>query len=306
MNTSATKNLLKKVVADKEQRHRIIIGTTSWLPDKAYLRLLYLFICKKWLSFKHPETFNEKLQCYKLLHRDPLMTKCADKFAVREYVAQQGFEDLLVPLLGVYERAEDVDFEALPDKCILKTTHNSSGSFKWKKDRENDTAKIRKTFADMMKINAYWLAREWAYRDITPKIVCETWIDSKTPIVDLKFLCFDGKARYIYYDVGMNDDMGNHAIGHRAVLDRSLKHLDMKTSMQRLPDDRICLPEGMDRLLEIADKLSQPFPHVRVDFFVADGRAYFSELTFYSGGGYGSFEPKSWDHKIGEYFHLPT
>lgn len=304
MNKSAVKNLFKKMFADKEQRHRVIIATTGWIPDKAYLRLLYLFICKKWLSFKNPKTFNEKLQWYKVKHRDPLMVQCADKFAVREYIKQQGLEHMLVPLHGVYEDAAQLDFDALPSKCILKTTHNSSGSYKWNAARENDTEKIRKCFSDMMKINAYWLAREWAYRDISPKIVCEQWIESTTPIVDLKFLCFHGKAQYICYDVGMNDDMGNHAIGHRAMLDRSLQPLDIKTSMQRLADDQIKLPDNMEELITVADQLSSAFPHVRVDFFLADGKAYFSELTFYSGGGYGTFEPKQWDLEIGSHFHL--
>lgn len=304
MNSSALKNLFKKIFSDKEQRHRVIVSTTSWIGDKAYLRILYLFICKKWLDFKEPKTFNEKIQWYKLNYRDPLMTQCADKYSVRAYVEENGFGDMLVPLHKVYDTAAEIDFSALPQRCILKTTHNSSGSYKWDAARANDTEMIRKRFHEMMQINAYWLSREWAYRDITPRIVCEKWIDSATPIVDLKFHCFHGRAEYLCYDIGMNDDMGDHAIGHRAMLDRALQPLDIETSMKKLPHDQIVLPENIQELLSIADRLSAPFPQVRVDFFLADGKAYFSELTFYSGGGYGTFSPRSWDKTIGDHFHL--
>lgn len=305
MNKSALKDLLKKLVGNKEKRHKIIVATTSWMSDKAYLKLLYKFICKKSLPLDNPETFNEKLQWYKLHYRNPLMTKCADKLEVRDYVKEKGMGDMLVPLLFKYDSVAEIDFDKLPEKCILKCTHNSSGSFKWNKERKNDTEQIRKCFKDMLSINAYWLSREWAYKDIKPRIVCEKWIESATPIADIKFLCFGGKAQFIYYDVGMNDEFGNHAIGHRAVLDRELNVCDVDTSMKRLPKEKLVLPENIQEIIAYADKLSEPFPQVRVDFFLADSKAYFSELTFYSGGGYGDFNPKEWDKKIGNFFVLP-
>lgn len=305
MNSSIIKNILKAIVKDKERRHKIIVSTTSWIPDRIYLKILYLFICKKRLPIDSPVSFNEKIQWYKLNYRDPLMTICADKYAVREFVEQQGFQSYLVPLVAVYNSAAEIDFYNIPERCILKTTHNSSGSYKWDSSRDNDINKIRNTFNNMMNINAYWLSREWAYKKISPKIVCEEWVDSYTPIIDVKFLCFNGKAKYIYFDIGMNDDFGNHAIGHRAVLNRDFSEIDVKTSMRKLDLSKIELPNCMDKLLQIADKLSLPFPHVRVDFFIADNRPYFSELTFYSGGGYGTFDPPEWDIKIGKSFILP-
>lgn len=302
MNSSKIKNVLKRFVKNKEKRHRLIIKTTSWIPDALYLRILYLFICKSWLSFRKPKTYNEKLQWYKLYYRSPLMTKCADKYAVRSYVEDCGYVKYLVPLFFRYENADAIDFSLLPNRCILKTTHNSSGSVKWDAGRDNDTEGIRKTFDEMLGINAFWLAREWAYKDIVPQIICEQWINSEKPIVDVKFLCFNGKVRYIYYDSEMNDEYGNHAIGNRAVLDSAFSPIDITTSMHRLPDEKVVIFDCMREILEAAEILSKPFPHVRVDFFIADGKPYFSELTFYSGGGYGTLSPKKWDEEIGKCF----
>ena len=303
MNKSIIKGFIKNIFKNKEQRHKFIIAATSWIPDKVYLKILYLFICKKRLSFNNPETFNEKIQWYKLYYKDPLMTKCADKYSVRNFIEEQGYGEYLVPLINTYSNAAEIDFQKLPDKCILKTTHNSSGSFKWNAERNNDIDAITKTFNDMLAINAFWLSREWAYKDITPRIVCEKWIEAEK-IVDVKFLCFNGKAEYIYYDVGMNDEFGNHSIGHRAVLNRQFENLNIKTSMKLLSGDKIVIFKQMEKMREIADNLSKFFPHVRVDFFVADEKVYFSELTFYSGGGYGSFEPREWDEIIGKSFEI--
>lgn len=293
------------MVPDKEKRHKLIIRTTSWMSDEKYLKLLYRSICKKKLPLDSPVTFNEKLQWYKLNYKDPLMTICADKYEVRKYVSNTGYSNLLVPLINVYDSAEDINFDTLPPKCVFKCTHNSSGNMKWDVNKQNDIKKIRKTFREMLSINAFWLAREWAYKDIKARIICEKLIEAETPIIDIKFLCFYGEPYFIYYDIGMNDEEGKHAIGRRAVLNKDFSALDIKTSMHKLDRSEVVKPNNYNELLVAVRKLAKPFPHVRVDFFCADGVIYFSELTFYSGGGFSKFEPDSWDKTIGDCFKLP-
>lgn len=301
------KDSLKKLIPDKEVRHSLSRVLTKHISDELMLKILYRITLGEKLNFSIPTTFNEKLQWYKLYYRDDLMTLCSDKYLVRNYVEKKGLSHILTPLYGVYNNADEINFDELPNECFIKCNHNSNGNILWRKDKQMNVYKIRKKLNKMLSNNAFYSSREWSYKNIKPRIICEELLKTKDPngLVDFNFFCFNGQPKLVMYNIGLSNDAGEHAIGHRAVFDENFNPLDIKTSMKPLDVEKIKKPKNYEEMLNYAKILSEPFPFVRVDFFYVDGVIRFGELTFYSAGGYGKFEPQKWQYILGEMLELP-
>lgn len=291
-----------------EFKRKIISIVTSSLSDRQDIELTYWLKKRVRINLDNPLSFNDKIQWYKLYYRDPLMTKCADKVKVHEYIKECGLEHILTKQYGVYKTPDDINFDDLPDECFIKCNHNSAGNYHWNRISRPDISFVRKKFKRMLSINQYSLSREWAYRDIEPRIICEKYLQSKSAnsFVDYNFFCFGGEPKIVMYNLGLCADNGDHADGRRAVLDTGFNLLDMTTSVEPLKQEEVHRPNNFDEMLEYARILSKPFPHVRVDFFHVDNEIHFGELTFYSGSGFGSFYPEKWQQKMGEWFVLPN
>lgn len=280
-----------------------LLKLSDFLPDEKMIRLQYRIATGRKLNLKQPERFTEKLQWYKLFYRDPLMTQCSDKYSVREYVASKGHEDILVPLYGVYERAEDIDFEKLPNRFVLKTTNGSHTNILCQDKSKLDIESTRKTLNQWINDWAGKVGREWAYHDIKPRIICEKYLekDKNNDLIDYKFFCFNGEPFSLYVIVerflkdgiklGIYDTKFNKLPYNRADI------RDLKTNAIK--------PKNLEKMVEIARDLSKDFPHVRVDFYNIDGKIYFGELTFYTAGGYQTYTPDEFDYILGEKFKLP-
>ena len=201
----------KKFIKNQEIRFKIL-GLFDFLPDKLMIQIQYWIKTGRKLNLKSPKRFTEKLQWYKLYYRDPLMTQCADKYNVREYIAQKGYEDILIPLYGVYESADEIDFNILPNSFVLKTTNGSHTNIICKDKSKLDIKKTVKILNNWLEKRSAKLGREWAYYDIKPRIICEKYLRDKTNkfdgINDYKFICFNGEAKYVWVDV-------NRYIEHR-------------------------------------------------------------------------------------------
>lgn len=277
------------------------------IPDRLYLTAVYLIKCKEILHLKNPITYNEKLQWYKLNYHDPLMTKCADKVAVREYVKECGLESILKEQYAVFDNPFDILDYDLPDNCFLKCNHNSAGNIHYIKEWHLDKREIVKKLNKMLSVNQYRLSGEWAYKNIQPQIICEEYLaaSNNRSFIDYNFFCFNGEPKLVMYNLDLCEPSGEHGKGKRVVLDTEFNCLDVKTAVDELPFDEVNKPDNFDLMIEYAKILSKPFPHVRVDFFHVDGKIYFGELTFYSGSGYGVFLPKEWNRVIGDWFILP-
>lgn len=253
-------------------------------------------------NFEDPKTFNEKLWYLKLSNRDPLLTLCSDKHKVREYITQCGFSDILKEEYACFDNADQVDFSKLPSPCYLKCNHASGMNLIFDKNKKLNIPHIKWKFNYLLRQNPYYLSREWNYKNIEPKIICEEVLrmpDGVSDIPEVQFFCFDGKPKFIMYNLGLADENGFHKTATRWVFDMDWNIIDVKTSMPTdsyVPDK----PIGFDRMCEIATKLSEPFPHVRVDLFNIDGRIIFNELTFYSGGGFVKLEPEKYQYEFGE------
>lgn len=294
----------KKIIKSREARTKIL-RLLSFIPDKAMLKLQYRIKMGRKLELKNPKRFTEKLQWYKINYRDPIMHRCVDKYGVREYVESKGLGDILVKLYGHYKTINDVPFSSLPNSFVIKTTHGGGGlnvvvvPDKSKLDTEELKQKL--SFSED-KVANNGGGREWAYYGLKTGIIVEQLLvnkeEPKAGVNDYKIFCYNGHAKYIIVDV-------DRYIGHkRNFYDREWNNLHI-TSDCSATDREIEKPDNLEKMLEIAEKLSDNFPFVRVDLYNISGKIYFGELTFYPWSGYVQFEPDSFDFELGKQFVLP-
>lgn len=308
----AKETKIGKFLSGREIRFQYFakVRLLDWMPDSLFLKCQYKAKTGKELDFRNPIDYNQKIQWYKVFYREPIMTQCADKITVRDYVRDCGFEKYLTPLYAIYASFEDISYDELPN-CFFLKCNNSSGynavirQDELEKDRKFQLAKeMRRGLSK----RAYMLNREWAYKDIIPQLLCEEYLQPNdgNPLVDFNFFCFSGKIKMIYMNVGMADNEGHHnSIAKRAVFDEELHHVqDAITQMEQLDPKYAKLPIGIKEIIQAAEKLSQPFPHARVDFMYVNGKFYFGEITFYSASGYLYLEPQSLYDMLGESFDI--
>ena len=254
------------------------------------------------IDWKNPKMFNEKLAWLKLYHHDPLITVCADKYKVREFVKDKVGEKHLVPLLGVWERPEDINFDKLPDKFVLKVNWGWNQNIIVKNKADLDIETARKTLGEWLKPwnNNFWKKLEWSYKNIESRIIAEEYIEKlDTGLLCYKVFCFNGEPKFFQV---VYDDKEEHS---------TVDYFDL--NWKKLPFEQVypnsshpCeSPKNLDKMLEIATVLSEPFPFVRVDLYEIDNEVLFSELTFFSHGGDAPFKPAKWDRLLGDMLTLP-
>jgi hypothetical protein len=255
-------------------------------------------------DFAHPTTYNEKIQWLKLHWRDPLITRLADKYAVRSYVEERVGGEVLVDLLGVWDSPHDIDFDALPEKFVLKAT-NGSGTNIICTDRSTaDVEEYRGRLVQWMRPqnNHYFYSYEWQYKHIRPRVIAERYIDSfdDAALIDYKFHCFDGEPRIVMV-CSERFSSGGLRIDY---FTPEWEHLPFKAYYENAatPPAR---PELLAPMLDIARRLSAGLAHVRVDLYEIEGRVMFGELTFSSGSGMWQYTPQEWDVRMGEMMRLP-
>ena len=288
----------------RSQKFRfLILRLLAFIPDSCMLKIQYRLKLNRRLDLSKPKRFTEKLQWYKLEHRDPIMGKCVDKYQVREYVKSKNLESILCDIYGVYSDVEEIDFEKLPARFVIKTTDGSGGENilickdKLSLDLDDVRAKLA-SWKNKKDINA---GREWAYTciDKTRYIIEEYLEDEINPeagISDFKFLCFKGKPFCVVYDK-------DRYIGHkRNFYDIDWNNLSVVSDCPGFDDSGMDKPKGLDEMLRVAEVLSADFPFVRVDLYYLHDRVYFGELTFYPWSGYVQFSPDEFDFVLGDQF----
>lgn len=279
---------------------------SKMLSSRTIIELRYFRIFRKKLNLKKPQRFSEKLCWYNLYYRDPLMTKCADKYLLNNYAQECGLGFLKRNIYGVYQKFDDIDFDKLPNRFYIKCNHYSNGNYLYDKSKKQDLSSITKRFNSIMKSNYYWINREWCYKDIVPYIICEEVIETDDDsFVDYNFFCFNGEPEFVFYNVGLADSNGIHKVGYRAVIDKNFNEINVTTGQKKLEWKYVKKPKEFEEMLNYARKLSAPFPHVRVDFFYTSNKIYLAEMTFVSGGGYSYLEPKNKEIEMVQNFDVP-
>lgn len=275
-------------------------GVFNFMPDELYLKFMFRLRMHRKLDLENPRFFNDKIQWTKLYDRRPEYTTFVDKYAVKQYVAQKIGPQYIVPTLGVWNQFDDIDFESLPDKFVLKCTHDSGGLVICKDKKALNVDHARKKINKCLKRNYYWMGREWPYKNVPHKIIAEQYMADD--LRDYKLFCFNGVPRMTlvcserFTKDGLKEDF----------YDEAWNHLDVQRPEHGnaiLPIER---PKQYELMKELAAKLSEKMPFARIDFYEINDKVYFGEITFYPASGFEGFKPEEWDLKLGEWIKLPN
>lgn len=270
-----------------------LFSRCKWLKDEPYNRILFRLRTGKRADLDNPKTFNEHILARKVRLDEYGLCKFTDKYGVREYVEQVIGTEYLVPCLGIWEKGQEILPADLPIPCVLKATHGSGWNaiIQDKQDIERKISGLQKTLCQ----NYYHKSREKNYRDIPPRIVCEQFIcpQDKRGLIDVKTYCFRGEAKFLNICYAEN---GKEYSGLFSLTGQSLGAQDDSSRME-IPDGK-----QISRVISLCEQLAKPFDFVRVDFYLADEKIYFSELTFHSGGGIVPVKPETLNIQLGSYF----
>ena len=281
----------------------LLLKIAPILSDRLFLKVLFRLRMGYKLNLDNPVTFNEKLQWLKLNNRKPEYTQMVDKVGAKEYVASIIGEEYIIPTIGVWDRVEDIDWAALPNQFVLKCTHDSGGIVICPDKTKLDISAAKRKLKRGLKRDFYSQNREWPYKDVKRRIIGEVYMvdESGYELKDYKWFCFDGvpKALFIATDRGVKGEETKFDF-----FDADFNHLPFTNGHPNSPHT-ILKPQGFEKMKELAAKLSEGQPHLRVDFYDINGKIYFGELTFYHWSGTTPFEPVEWDYKFGEWIKLP-
>lgn len=297
------KNKIKKIFSKELLfRLRFDMGKYDKMPDEEYLKLRFKVRMKKELNLDEPKTFNEKLQWLKLYDRNPEYTRMVDKYEAKKYVADIIGEEYIIPTLGVWDRFEDIDFDALPNQFVLKCTHDSGGLVIVKDKQNLDIKKAKNKIEKSLATNFYLRGREWPYKNVKPRIIAEVYMEDEKSgeLPDYKYFCFNGEAKVMF----IATERSAKEETKFDFYDMDFNHLPF-TNGHPNSTKNIEKPEKFDEMKILAEKLSKGIPQLRVDFYEVNGKIYFGELTFSHWGGFVPFNPPEWDLKLGEYITLP-
>lgn len=291
--------------------------------DERYLRIFWWLKFGEGLNLENPQTYQEKLQWLKLHNRRPEYSKMVDKYEAKKYVADIIGEEHIIPTLGVWDTFDDIDFSKLPDKFVMKCTHDS-GRVVICKDKSNfDIAAARKRINKALRTNYYLRGREWPYKNVKPRIIAEQFmeenenefiplhdfpvydrkdqkpeIEDGDALTDYKFFCFDGEPFMMY----VSHDRAEHATTD--FFDMNYNHLPIRMkdpNSETLPER----PADFEEMKQLARTLAKGHPHLRVDFYVINHKIYFGELTFFHNMGFTLVKPAEWNDKLGNMITLP-
>lgn len=280
---------------------KICVCFGKYISDKTYLKLLYETRIGKKLNLKNPITFDEKLQWLKLYDRKDEYTVWADKYEVRNYVAEKLGEQYLIPLLGVWNFADELKLDDLPEQFVLKCTHDSASVCICTNKKNFDWNAAMDKLQKSLNQNYYWHSREWPYKNITPRIIAEAYMtdESGTELKDYKIYTFGGEPYLIQVDF---DRFHNH---RRNLYTTEWEYIDETIEYSKDPNVKIAKPEHLEEMLECSRKLAVGTISLRTDFYSINGKIYFGEITFYQEAGFAHFEHEEFAKKLGDQIKLP-
>jgi len=292
-------NKYLRLIFDSE--YRLTVLSRFWfvkrIDDEKYLKKRYKYAFKRELDLDNPKTFEAKLQWLKLYDRNPLYTELVDKLKVKDFVSEKVGEEYTIPTLGVWENFDDIDFDSLPEKFVLKCNHNSGGFIVCDDKSKLDRIKTKKFLNKNLKINFFYHGREWPYKNVKPLIIAEKFLG--TELIDYKFFCFNGEVKMLH--TCTDREKGDLCIDF---FDLDWNHLELKRKGCKNAKITPEKPKNFEKMIEIAKVLSEGKKFSRIDFYEVEGKLYFGEITFYPACGFKEFEPDEWNLKLGEMLDL--
>ncbi|MBE7685758.1 glycosyltransferase [Tenacibaculum piscium] len=279
-----------------------IIKKLNFLSAPYYIKHYYEYYSGKKLNLEKPVEFNEKISWYKAFYQPKILHVLVDKYAVRDFIKEKIGEEYLNECYGVYKKPAEVDFEKLPNQFVLKGTHGCNINLVVKDKTTLDKKKTKLLMAKWLRKNQYKrTGKEWAYKDVKPRIIAEKFIkDERDSLTDYKFYCFNGTPKFL--EVHLDRDKNHKS----AFYDFDFKKLPFSDSPKdKLIQEDFEKPQTLSKMVELAGKLSEGFPFVRVDFYSVEDKITFGEMTFYPGDARNDFYPAKYNKIIGDYFELP-
>lgn len=296
----------KKIISSRALRIKIM-QALSFLPDSMVIKLQYKIKTGHTLHLKKPVRYTEKLQWYKLNYKNPVLKDCVDKYNVRKYVEDHTLKNILNECYGVFNSPEEIDFGSLPEKFVCKDTLGGGSTSVIVVDKNNvNLAELKKTMQKWVDepTDKKHPGREWPYDNQKHRIIIEKFLEQDNgDLADFKFFCFNGRVKcfYVRTDYAKSHDSGKMAFFNREKELLNGVGMDYCNAATEVPE---LVPE-IEQMILYAEKLSEDFPHVRVDFYDVNGRVIFGELTFYNASGYMKFIPDEFDKELGKEFILP-
>jgi len=297
----------------KRIKKEVIMQLSNVLSDKQFLKLKFLYFHKKFLDLNSPKTFGEKIQWIKLYGNLDQYSSYVCKYSVRDFVAKTIGEEYLIPLLGVYNNVDDIDFEKLPDKFVIKLTSGSGYNYIVEDKQTINISNVKNKLNEWMKEDFYSKGKETQYKNLKQKVICEEFIsDSNNALIDYKFYCFNGEIDFVQVYEGKKESQINKLYNRNkkkeflSVFNSKWEPLNLGYvgNLYDKKDEVIEKPVNFELMVEIAQKLSRNFPFVRVDLYNIDGQIYFGELTFTPADGTRRFLPVEEDFRIADLIEL--
>lgn len=294
-----------KFLKDKDYRFNILsnYGFYDSMDDEEFLKRKFKSNLKYDLNLLSCNTFSEKIQWLKINDRKDIYTILVDKYKVREYIKEKLGEEYLIPLIGIWDDPDDIDFNKLPDQFVLKCNHNSGLGMCICKDKSKlDISKVRRELKKGLKQDYYLAGREWPYKNVSRKIIAEKYMKNEyeTELKDYKFFCFNGEPKYcqVITDRSINEtiDFFDMEWNHQEFIGLNSKYSNSKHPIEK--------PVTLEKMKEFAYILAKNTKFVRIDFYEIEKKLYFGEITFYPASGFGDFTPSEWNAKLGEMINL--
>lgn len=279
-------------------------------PDKLYLKCQYYLYFGKRLNLNNPTIFTEKIQWLKLYNRRPEYHLWVDKYEVKKYVTSVVGDRYIIPTLGIWDCFKDIDIDSLPDQFILKSTHGSHASVICRNKADFDRQGAERLFEKMQRTSPYKIFREWAYKDVKPRIIAEQLMvnGNDEELTDYKFFCFNGEVKYCQVIKGRSEfetiDFFDAEWTHQEFIGLTLKGKNGQPITNS--EAPIKKPSVYDEMIAVARKLAANQPFVRIDLYEINERVYFGEITFYPAAGLGAFKPAEWNQILGDLICLPA
>lgn len=271
-----------------------------------YIDYKYYSCTGKKCNLRDPQTFTEKIQWAKLYRNNPILTDLSDKIIVRRWVKEKIGDEYLVPLVGgIYLNPTQIDFDELPNCFVIKTNHGSGTNIIVNDKNNIDVFEIREKLDKYLKTNFAYNSLELQYKNIKPMIYIEQNLleGEEKDLPDYKFFCFSGK---VFCSYTMIDYVYDHSKGKLGFFDRDYKLMPYYRSDYAPIMEQIPKPKNYEKMVEIAEKLSEGFSHVRVDLYNIDGKIFFGEMTFTTNSGYCKFVPEEFDTILGQQWNLSS
>lgn len=270
------------------------------VPDKLFLRVYFRLNMGYWMDFNNPRTFNEKLQWLKLNNKRDEYTIMVDKYAAKGYVSSLIGDKYIIPTIGVWDKVDDIDWDSLPNRFVVKSTNDSGGVVVCKDKSRLDIEEAKAKLKSLGGRDYTVVSKEYPYKNVPHRFIAEMYMEDESgyELKDYKFFCFNGEVKFLFVATGRQ--LGDTRFDF---YDTNFEHLPILNGHPNadVPPSR---PDNFNEMLEVASQLSRGIPHVRVDLYNINGKIYFGELTFFHWSGIVPFVPESWDYLFGEYLTL--